>query len=890
MAGSTIKMGIDVTQFKQGMQQAQQSAKTFQAQMKANEAQFKATGDREQYLTEKGKLLKKELEAQKTAAANAQKALEAMRKNGVEETSAEYQKLEQQLAGTQAAMYNTQAAMNALTTSEGKASSGAKSVEDSLASINKKVSFDAVIKGVNSITTSLEKAGNVAARVGTQIWDNITDSAAWADDVATMATRLGMDVEDYQRHQKVFDTVADMTVRDWQNAKRKVQTAVNKPTAEQMDIFRILGVGIRGNGDPRYNNYTSQQLRQWEDVFWDLGDKLREKLAQGKITQDQADIYAQALFGKNYDALLPVLGLGKEGFAAALAEQNVVSEESVNKLAELNDELIKLKSDFRDLKSEVLAGIAPALKGAAEALDGMLTSLMEYLQKPEGQALLNSLGESVSALFTDLSNIDPESVVQNFVNVFNNLKSGFEWIKDNWTLVRDGLLGIVGVWAGGKVISGALTLKQMFQAAKNLGSGRTPTAGPSTGFGNDTGVENVTNQTVTNATVTSATLSNVTAAVTSVTTTTENVTTMYVQTLITGSGLPGTGNGGGGGDSAPPIRIAPGSDGLNGYIPDVNPIFLNPGSGSDIAIGNPAQNYLGSGGGGSDINITGNNPTINLPAGDEIPVMNPNGANNPNGIPLNPDEYEVTSAATLLEIMMMKIGGAAYSFATMDPTGVTALMGQWILDNTKFGETLRQGGTVTEALSASGNFIRNDLNKVIAKNYQDLVDAQYKAVFGKDTKELAADASKALANLWGSVKEGVLDPISTKATEIANAFNEALTQPKTVTVDVVPRGGGVSSWPYSYGGGMGANYSFGLGDHLLNHWGYANGLFSVPWDGYPAILHKGERVLTAREARSYNANSNLYVEHMHMGGGMDAQALAAAMAAQNRRISAGFGS
>ena len=237
----------------------------------------------------------------------------------------------------------------------------------------------------------------------------------------------------------------------------------------------------------------------------------------------------------------------------------------------------------------------------------------------------------------------------------------------------------------------------------------------------------------------------------------------------------------------------------------------------------------------------------------------------------------------------MKIGQAAFGLATMDPTGVTALVIPWLLDNTAFGQKLQQGGTVLEAAEESAKTVR-ELPATIAKNYQALVDAQYQAIFGKDTKELGADAKKALTDLWNGVENGVLDPIATKVADIVNAFNEALTEPKTVTVDVVPRGGGVSSWPYSYGGGMGANYSFGLGDHLLSHWGYANGLFSVPWDGYPAILHKGERVLTAREASTYNANSNLYVEHMHMGGGMDAQALAAAMAAQNRRISAGFGS
>ena len=61
-------------------------------------------------------------------------------------------------------------------------------------------------------------------------------------------------------------------------------------------------------------------------------------------------------------------------------------------------------------------------------------------------------------------------------------------------------------------------------------------------------------------------------------------------------------------------------------------------------------------------------------------------------------------------------------------------------------------------------------------------------------------------------------------------------------------------------------------------------------DGYPAILHKGERVVPAREvnnSRSYS--SNLYVESMIMNNGTDAEGLAAAMAAAQRRAANGFG-
>ena len=72
---------------------------------------------------------------------------------------------------------------------------------------------------------------------------------------------------------------------------------------------------------------------------------------------------------------------------------------------------------------------------------------------------------------------------------------------------------------------------------------------------------------------------------------------------------------------------------------------------------------------------------------------------------------------------------------------------------------------------------------------------------------------------------------------------------------------------------------------------HANGLWSVPFDGYRAILHKGERVVPAREvAASRNFSSNLYVESMYMNNGQDADGLAAAMAAAQRRTMSGYGS
>ena len=98
MAGASVKLGVDVTQFKKGMQEATGSVKTLDAQLKTNEAQLKATGDAEVYMTNKIGLLEKQLEAQKQVVANASKALQAMKDPGLTPASAEFQKMEQNLS------------------------------------------------------------------------------------------------------------------------------------------------------------------------------------------------------------------------------------------------------------------------------------------------------------------------------------------------------------------------------------------------------------------------------------------------------------------------------------------------------------------------------------------------------------------------------------------------------------------------------------------------------------------------------------------------------------------------------------------------------------------------------------------------------------------------
>ena len=471
MADISTNMKVSgISQYKSAMQQAAQSVKTLDAQLKKADADFKATGDKEKYMAEKAKILEDRLKAQKTAAKNAQEAMKLMAKNG-DTASVAYQKMAQQLAEAETGILETTAAMNNLGQSEQQASKGADKLTASVQGISKKISLDQVITGVNKITDGLESAARKAAELGKAFTEALMESAERGDNIATMSSILGMSIEDYQAYQKIFDTYADITVRDWRMAQNKIRSAMTSPNSDQLSAFQLLGISTKRLEDTG-GGILEPVTREVEDVFWEVGERLRQKVASGELTMLEANDMANAIFGRTFENLNPLFdNFTKDTFKQAVKDQIVVDEESVKALAALNDEMIKLRGDFDSIQDKIMSGIAPALTKAATVLDRLLGKLMDYLDTPDGQEMLDRLGESLSGIFEDLESIDPESVVENFVNVFQTLVDSFEWVTNNWSDVKSGLTAIVGVWAGGKAVSGALTIIQLLNGLQGLVGG-----------------------------------------------------------------------------------------------------------------------------------------------------------------------------------------------------------------------------------------------------------------------------------------------------------------------------------------------------------------------------------------------------------------------------------
>jgi hypothetical protein len=475
-----VKMGVDLSSFNSGIREGQGILKGLNAEMKATEAEFKATGNAEKALADKTKTLNSQLQVQKGIADQAAQALKAMEEAGIKPTDQAYQKLYATMMNAQAGMNEAQAALNSLSSGEKQAAQEANNLAQGVQSIGKKMSLEQVIGGIDRITGAMENAAKKAIQFGEEIWKNIMDSAQLSDDILTQAGMLDMTPEMYQRYKGVFDTIGEITITEWAAAKRKVEKVMTDPSNDQIDVLRALGF-VRDVSTPYGSSEVTDLADNWEQVFWDAATKLKSKVESGELTSEMADVYGEALFGKKYSSLKNLINLGQEAFTAALGEQNVTSDEALEKNAALNDAVIKLQNSFDALKQEVTSALAPALTDAATALDGVLGKILEYLQKPEGQEMLQKLGDAISGLFGDLSKIDPEKVVEGFVEVFTKVTGGIEWLVDNAETAKGILAAIVGAWGTITIGENVMKVYKLVDGIAGLSAADAAAAGTSAG-------------------------------------------------------------------------------------------------------------------------------------------------------------------------------------------------------------------------------------------------------------------------------------------------------------------------------------------------------------------------------------------------------------------------
>jgi hypothetical protein len=626
-----------------------------------------------------------------------------------------------------------------------------------------------VISGIGRITDKMAAAANMAKNMATAIVSAVQDSASWADDLATTATVYGMTPDEVQRMRytaDILDTSFDTIV----SGRRRLVNAMQSDS----DVFAELGVQIREAGMAGREGYVEGDLRNWEDVFWDLGAALTN------IEQTKGFEYvnkqAQQLLGKNWEQLKPIFNsdwasednyLGRafdsarEYYEAVMASWDTVNEEDINKLTKYDDALHQLQNELTTLQNTTLAQLAPGLTEVTNLVSGLVSEFNQYLQTDEGKEKLDALSEAVTELFRSLTDVDFGDVLDTAKGALDSLTEGLEWIKNNGNTVVGIVKGLAVAFGALKISQGVLTFMQLLASGKYLFSN-----GQITGYngGGDTG---------------------------------GGWTGSIKSTLSTAA------------EKAAGVLSNPQ---VQTFVPAVVDWF-----------------------------------THNTPIGHWF---------------MGTETFE----QTLKEIRQ--------NADTFDQDWRENKLTGWAVDlgenNIRFWDQFWKsaGETIDNFFSGAGNDEGwDEYEEELARRVQeDLGETpvELQPELPDDVKQQIKDQAK------GATVEVTPDVIGDAAAEIS-------AQVGTVSVPVS------LIWDRTIGGAGGGV--------AWNSWQkHANGLFSVPWDGYPAILHKGEQVVPAREVQSRSYNSNLYVENMIMNNGTDASGLASAMAAAQRREMARYGS
>lgn len=764
------KMGVTgIAQYKQAMSQASQSVKTLDAALKLNEKQLQATGDKEVYMQQKSKLLQQQIAAQTNVVKQGQAALTAMEKQGVNPASAAYQKMQQQMLNAQTALLGMNQDLDSVGQSAEETAQKTDKLTDSLNGINKKVSFDAVLNGIGKITDGMEAAAKKVASLARDVWDTMAMAASWANNENTLAAMYGIDVETLQRMQGASETIVT-SVESIIKSRQKLKQNMASDSKEISAAFKELGVSMKEWGAPGFLGNPEWVARNWEDVFWDLGDALVNY--KGKMDRD---VLANQIFGKSWMELMPLFQTGREAYEKTLSEQSIVTEENVNKLNQMDDALQKLNQDYQATKNTILSELAPAFTVVAGGLSDLIGQVNEYLKTDEGKEKMEALGQSVTDLFNGITDVDFEQAIETVGGILDSITGALGWIKDNHTYVENAIKGIGTAFILLKAAEVVGTLAQGASALKNLIGGGSTAAGAATASSAAAGAAE-------------------TAAITKVTT---------GSTLLDALGI-----------------------------------------GALFKTAKEASEELGTGLWGY-LYKKDQMQQMQL-----IPVT-------PSGVPKR--TRNITGTATeesmqghVIERTVENIYDDLYQ-AINDYDPNTSAQ-----DTTQFFDNVLYP-LIQEAGKGSG---------VVGDSINEIADL----IYNKWIESLYDDE-------WEGTTGGLLNILQEAIDEKAQGLKVETTPELPADAETILQG---------ELNGMGLTVPV-MPDLSSIDGSHANGLPFVPFDGYIAALHRGERVVPATQNKNYNFTNNNYFDRTQLNNGTDANGLAARIAEHNRHTLAGFG-
>lgn len=468
-----VKLGVSgVSQFKSAMNSAKSSVKQLDAELKLNAAQYKASGDAEEYMAGRSRILSQQIKAQEEVVSNCQKALETMATQGVDKASSSYTNMAAQLARAKTDLIQMQQAAKGAGEEMETVSKSTDETAKGLEKISSGINFQNLRTGLGKVESLFKSMFSHAVNIGKAIAGWERGAAAWADDTLTNAYNAGLDVETYQKWESASGYM-DVEINDILNARRKLLKLDGERTVEALDengkkiqkkiydTYQTIEIG--GTQFAVRIRDANGELLDEMDILWNFIDELQQI-----PNATQRDAVAMEYFGKNYAALSKLINEGREGWEAAMEKDGVVSEEHVTALGELNDAYQSFDTQLKNLSTTLAAEFAPSMQELLGVLGVVSDQFMDWLKSDEGKEAVKRLGDAVVGLTSNLADIDWASVFQGATDTINGIAELLEGLSGEDIL--DGLKIVGGIIARWTISKELMEFYLFAKSFKGLGN------------------------------------------------------------------------------------------------------------------------------------------------------------------------------------------------------------------------------------------------------------------------------------------------------------------------------------------------------------------------------------------------------------------------------------
>lgn len=476
MAAEDIGAKIKVTgesSYSKAMREAAKNTKALDSELKLAEAQFKSTGDAQEYMSKKDKLLREQLEQQSKAVKTAKEMLQKLADAGEQNSSkvlewrSRLAQAEQKVLELNNAIKNNAngldeagkaydnlgesmqtAAMDAETArvNIGAAAGDASGLTEAMNNAGKAFGWTGLNDTLTQITEKVNAVIKRAVQMGKALWDSVVDASVWADDITTLSDTSGIDRQ---------------TIQQWRYASRFIDTSVDTITGsldyldnklKQASVDELAGLAQVG---VPFTDVNTGQLRATTDVFWNLIDAMH--LIPDATTRDRL---AMTWFGKSAKDLNPLIKAGREEWDRVGDQAPLISEEKIDNLGTFNDSIENMNAQLEALKLDLLAELAPTFTLISDAIGKAAESFKNFLDTPEGRQALANLENAISGLVTDFTELDFGQIIQDASGTLTEIINSISTFLSDKDKVIEGI----------KLVGGAITALNLGTVATTVGS------------------------------------------------------------------------------------------------------------------------------------------------------------------------------------------------------------------------------------------------------------------------------------------------------------------------------------------------------------------------------------------------------------------------------------